>query len=97
MKTWDPNDVGKFFDAIAGHRLAVAYVLAAPTGLRRGEILGLRWDDIDLRAKRLTVTRTILSVAYQITEGTPKTARGRRRLRSTSKRCDSSSSTAPAK
>lgn len=80
MKTWAPNEVITFFEAIAEHRLAVAYVLAATTGMRRGEILGLRWSNVDLEDRRLTITRTILSVAYKITAGTPKTGKGRRTI-----------------
>jgi integrase len=80
MKTWTPAEVTTFFEAIAEHRLAIAYVLAATTGMRRGEILGLRWNDVDIKGRRLTITRTILSVAYEITEGTPKTAKGRRSI-----------------
>ena len=37
-----------FFEGIAHHRLAPAYVLAATTGMRRGEVLGVRWADIGL-------------------------------------------------
>lgn len=48
--------------------------------MRRGEILGLRWSDLDLPSRRLTVGHTILSVGYTITEGSPKTARGRRTI-----------------
>lgn len=80
MRTWSPKQLRSFFEGIADHRLAAAYVLAATTGMRRGEILGLRWSDVDLRARRLSVTHTILTVSYQITPGTPKTSRGRRSI-----------------
>ncbi len=80
MQTWNPAQLRSFFEGIAGHRLAAAYVLAATTGMRRGEILGLRWSDIDLKAGRLAVSHTILTVSYRITPGTPKTSRGRRSI-----------------
>ena len=48
------------------------------TGLRRGEALGLQWDDIDLEAGRLSVRRSLISVAYAVQVAEPKTAKGRR-------------------
>ncbi len=55
MKTWTAEQVREFFAAIKDHRLAVAYTLAAATGMRRGEVLGLRWSDLDLPKRRLVV------------------------------------------
>lgn len=48
-------------------------LLAATAGLRRGEVLGLRWSDVDLERKRLSVRQTIGSVRHVATMGTPKT------------------------
>ena len=48
------------------------------TGLRRGELCGLRWSDLDLDAKRLVVRHTITTVNHRIVEGNVKTARSRR-------------------
>ena len=80
MRTWAAEQVRTFLDGIGDHRFHPALVLAASTGMRRGEVLGLRWQDIDFSAKRLAVRNTLLSVAYKIERGTPKTARGRRSL-----------------
>lgn len=80
MKTWTPVQLRVFFDGIAEHRLAPAYLLAATTGMRRGEVLGVRWRDIDFKARRLHVRQTILSVNYQLTVGQPKTLRGERKI-----------------
>lgn len=80
MQTWAPQQLRAFFDGIAQHRLAAAYVLKATTGMRRGEILGLRWRDVNIAGRRATIAHTILTVGYQITEGSPKTARGRRTI-----------------
>jgi integrase len=63
---------------MADHRLHAAFLLGATTGMRRGEVLGLRWTNVDLRRRRIKVVETVLNIAYEITEGTPKTARGRR-------------------
>lgn len=80
MRTWTPAQLRAFFDGIAEHRLAAAFLLAATTGMRRGEVLGLRWRDLDLAGRCLQVNQTVLSVSYQLTFGGPKTARGRRRI-----------------
>jgi integrase len=46
----------------------------------RGEVLGLRWRDVDLGTARLSVRQSIVSVAYEIKFAEPKTARGRRSI-----------------
>ncbi|MCA1846979.1 MAG: site-specific integrase, partial [Actinobacteria bacterium] len=51
--------------------------LAAMTGMRRGEVLGLRWHDLDLDAGRLAIRHTLVSVAYEIRDSTPKTHQAR--------------------
>jgi integrase len=80
MKTWTPEQLRTFFEGIAHHRLAAAYVLAATTGMRRGEVLGVRWRDVDFAARRLHVQQTVLSVGYKLTLGRPKTLRGERKI-----------------
>jgi len=80
MKTWTPEQLRQFFAGIANHRLAAAYILAATTGMRRGEVLGVRWRDIDFNARRLHVQQTVLTVEYQIVIGRPKTLRGERKI-----------------
>jgi integrase len=78
MKTWTAEELRRFLDFVASDRLYGAWVLAATTGLRRGEVLGLRWGDIDLEPGRLAVRQTLVSVAYETKFSTPKTKRGRR-------------------
>jgi integrase len=48
--------------------------------MRRGEILGLRWSDLDLDAGRVAVRRPRILVDYQVQLSEPKTAKGRRSL-----------------
>lgn len=78
LPTWKPEELRTFLDGVREHHLAPAFVLAASTGMRRGEVLGLSWEDVDLESRTITIRRTLLSVAYRITPGEPKTARGRR-------------------
>jgi integrase len=80
MATWTPAELQTFVAAIRDHRLGAAYVLAASTGMRRGEVLGLRWCDIDLATGTLSIRQTIVNVAYQVQLSEPKTARGRRTI-----------------
>jgi len=77
LRTWTPDQLRQFLASVAGARLGTAWHLAALTGLRRGEVLGLRWADTDLDAARLTVRHTIISVAYEIQDSTPKTHKAR--------------------
>ncbi len=45
--------------------------------MRRGEVLGLRWGDVDLARRRVVVRHTLVSIAYEVHESTPKTHRPR--------------------
>lgn len=51
-----------FIEAIKGHNLEVLFLVALSTGLRLGEILGLKWSDIDFNTGTLTVNRTLQRV-----------------------------------
>lgn len=73
LRFWMPEQLRLFLSSVAGIRLETAWHVAAMTGMRRGEVLGLRWTDVDFEAARLTVRHTIISVAYEIQESTPKT------------------------
>ena len=44
---WSPNELGLFLETARAHRLYAAFHLVATTGLRRGELLGLRWSDLE--------------------------------------------------
>ena len=56
MATWDRDQLRRFLAAVADDRLAALWRLAAMTGMRRGELLGLTWADIDLDAGRARIT-----------------------------------------
>lgn len=77
-RTWTAEELRAFLEFAKSDRLYAAYVLAATTGLRRGEVLGLPWRCVDLDAGRIAVTQAIIPVNGAVTYSTPKTARGRR-------------------
>jgi integrase len=80
MPTWTAEQLRMFleFTASMDDRNHALWVLLATTGMRRGEALGLRWQDVDLDAGRLRVVQTVLSINGKISVSEPKTARGRR-------------------
>jgi integrase len=68
-----------FLTGVRGDRLEALYVTAAGTGLRQGELLALRWQDVDLERGELAVRHTLQRGTRQLAE--PKTERARRTLR----------------
>lgn len=80
MRTWTAFELRSFLEHVSPHRFYAAFVLAGTTGMRRGEVLGLRWRDLDLDAGRAAISQTLLSVGYTVFFSTPKTAKGRRSI-----------------
>ena len=80
IKAWDVDQLRTFLDAVRDHRLHPAFHLSSHTGMRRGEVLGLRWCDLDLDAKRLSVRQALVSIAYDVEISDVKTGTGRRTI-----------------
>ncbi len=61
----------------AGHRLFPLFWLTAMTGMRRNEVLGLKWPDIDFKKRKVHLNRGLVAVGYEVheTRGKTKTAR----------------------
>ena len=78
MTTWTAGELRAFLDHLHGHRLPAAFVLLATSGARRGEVLGLRWSDLNHDAGRPSIVQTVVAVNHQVQIGSPKTAKGRR-------------------
>ncbi|MGI5233755.1 tyrosine-type recombinase/integrase [Actinoallomurus sp. CA-142502] len=76
-KVWDGAQLKTFLDAAKAHRLSAFFHLAAYTGARRGELLNLRWRDIDLDGKQITIAGSAAFVAGERIEGTTKSGRSR--------------------
>jgi integrase len=69
---WTPEELSAFLHSMKDDRLYALWHLAAMTGMRRGELLGVRWEDIDCAARRLSVRQAVISVAYEVSVTTPK-------------------------
>ncbi len=78
MAALDEAQVSALLAASAGHPLHVPLVLAVLTGLRRGELFGLKWGDLDLDAGTLTVRRSLEKTKAGVAFKEPKTTKSRR-------------------
>ena len=59
VKPLTPAEVAALLSAASGDRLEALYIVAVHTGLRRSELLGLKWTDVDLDAGTLSVQRSL--------------------------------------
>lgn len=80
QQAWTGNELRRFVEAVSTDRCASLWRLLATTGMRRGELLGLRWQDVDLDTGTVTVRHTMTMVAGRPAVGTPKTNAGVRRI-----------------
>ena len=81
MRALSPAETRTLCDAVRGDDLEALYILAVTTGMRLGELLGLRWTDVDLRdgaRPRVFVQRTLVRVTGRWLFGEPKSERSRR-------------------
>jgi integrase len=80
MNTWTPAQLRTFLESVAEDRLYAAWLLAATTGMRRGEILGVRWSDLDLKNEQVSVSQIRTVAQYKVVTTTPKTDKGTRTI-----------------
>jgi integrase len=80
LQVWSPDQTRTFLESIAGDRLFAAWLLVATTGMRRGELLGLRWIDVDLDSGGVRIAQARVRAGNRVVAGEPKTARGRRTI-----------------
>lgn len=82
IKVLTKEEQNRFLEAIKGHELEMLYIIALSTGIRKGEIRGLKWSDVNLTKGEITVNRTISNIAiyengeivgWKLVEQTPKT------------------------
>ena len=82
------DETRRLLDAAAEDRLEALYVLAVHTGMRQGEMLALRWQDVDIENAVLSVRRTLTRRGGKVAFGEPKTKKSRRSIRLTPQAVD---------
>ena len=80
LQVWTPRQLRAFLLHVREDRHYAAWLLAATTGMRRGELLGLRWIDVDLDVGRVAVRQPRVVVDHAVHTSEPKTARSRRSI-----------------
>jgi integrase len=86
MHPLTPEQARDLLKAACGDRFEALYALAMTTGLRQGELFGLRWQDVDLESGTLSVRQQLIRTkADGLVFTTPKSAKGRRSVRLTPK------------
>ncbi|WP_268878069.1 MULTISPECIES: site-specific integrase [Brevibacillus] len=59
MEVWEVEEAHTFLKSSEKDRYYIAFLLALTTGMRQGEILGLRWKDVDLEKRIISITQTL--------------------------------------
>ena len=78
MRTWGGQDLSRFFVLVERSRYRAPWLTLATTGMRRGEVLGLRWRDLDLDGGHLSIRQTVTLVDHKIViANRTKTGKGR--------------------
>jgi len=80
MAALDREGLARLLASLRGHKLYLPVLIAATTGMRRGEICGLRWCDIDLDAATLRVNRSMEQTRGRIAPKQPKSLKSRREV-----------------
>lgn len=79
MSTWTAEQMRTFLNAVDDDPLVGAWNLSA-LGLRRGEVLGLRWSDVDFEKGVINIRQARVQAGKEVVVNEPKTSRGRRTL-----------------
>ena len=78
MAIWTPELTVQFLDAIRDHPLYAVFHVMALRGLRRGDACGLRWCDVDLTGKTLTIAQQLQEDYGTLRYGPPKSRASQR-------------------
>lgn len=73
-RSWTADELGDFLVDTAENGHSMLFRLAAATGMRRGEVLGLRWDDVHFDTGHVEVTQALTSIGYRLEFSRLKTA-----------------------
>ena len=77
---WTAEQVDRFLAATAEHRWAIAFRIGVLYGLRRSEVLALRWDDVDTKAGTLRIDESLVATNQGAAWGNAKNERSRRTM-----------------
>jgi integrase len=81
VEPWTRQEVDTFLKVARGHRLGALFSVGVALGMRKGELLALHWNDIDMNGRTLRVSKTVQRLGSQgLVTGTPKTMRSRRTI-----------------
>ena len=78
MRVWDEAEVVRFLQAAQGTPYHTLFALALFTGGRRGELLALRWQDVDLDTGQVSISRSLHQIGTRFVFTQPKTEKSRR-------------------
>lgn len=81
MKIWSFDEIDSFLNHCKGERHYLTFLLAIYTGMRKGELLGLKWSDIDFGKKSIRIQRSLSHIpnkGYRLS--TPKTKKSKRQV-----------------
>jgi integrase len=81
VRPWSLDEAATFQAAASEHRLSALFAVGVAVGLRRGELLALSWDDVDLDGGIIQVRRTVQRLRGRgLVFGPPKSTRSRRSI-----------------
>ena len=81
VRVWNEREVAAFLEATRGNRFYALYYVALATGMRKGELLALTWDNVDLEAGVIYVRQSLAELAGDRPRiGDPKSASAHRRV-----------------
>lgn len=82
MQPLSPDQARTLLEAARTEKLEALYILALTTGMRQGELLGLKWEDVDLETGTLHIRRTLsTAMGAGFSFNPPKTAKSRRSIK----------------
>ena len=79
-RSWTADELGDFLADTAENGHSMLFRLSAATGMRRGEVLGLRWDDVHFGTCRIEITQALTSIGYHLEFSRLKTRTSRRNV-----------------
>jgi integrase len=78
--TLSVDEAKKFLESVRSHRWYPIYLLAIMTGMRKGEILGLHWEDVDLENRSISIKHTLVTIQGRTMMSRPKSDAARRTI-----------------